>query len=558
MKFLIILISIFFSQILYAQKHPANSANVKVKGNQNIVTVNQWGTIVNYNLNIKTEANQFFDYLKSIPFINDLLKKIYNSVDNTNKVVKKILEKVNTKDFNPNVFAQLLEKYITENASLKAEIERYKADHDSKDFAMVYKKAKAFLDNYDNEGFQKLWEEFKTKKKREIEQDSQDIAQASFYQAKGNQGNYLFKEALIQINEALSYDKLNSLYLLTKGDILISLNKFDDAIAALQNIKSDAADSILVDTYNLLGFAFNQKMMPDSALGYLKSSHEINSRLKNPFSFRLVSNYLNLGEVYYNVGDINSSLDIYFYVKNLLTKACYSDTIFIANMLDEIGAAYAEKHSTYPAHNELDTSLQYLTNALNMLLKYRIRVNPLIALTYNHIGRDWGMKGIPQKQLFYAQEGVKYLYGMYDESDPVFETSFYNLTHAYIGINQLDSAYKYCKKYINITLSNYGENGSTGQGYQLLGAVYANMGKCDSAIHYLNKSIKIIKRTPGQYNLHEVNELLNKIQNNCRENYIQKEVTKQVGVRVRKYIESNGSIFEDIEALPELEGESSL
>ena len=555
MRFFIILTLILISFIGLCQQKPSNYSKVKASGNQNIITVNQGGTIVNFNLNIQSDANHFLKYLSSIPFVENLLNKIYNRVDNTNKVVNKILGKLDSKNFNPDEFAKKLEKYITENANLKNELAKCKTDNENSEFSLVLKKAQVLLDNYDNEGYQKLWNDFKLRKKQKMDQDRQDIAQAAFYQAKGSLSNYQFDTGLAQINEALSYDKSNSLYLLTKGDILISLNRFDDAIAALQDIKPDATDSILVDSYNLLGFAFNQKGEFNTALGYLKSSHEMNSRLKNPFTLRLVSNYITLGEVYYNVGDINSSLDIYVYAKSLLTKACYSDTILIANLLDEIGAAYAEKHSAYSRQNELDTSLQYLSDALNMLLKYRIRVNPLIALTYNHIGRDWSIKGVPQKQLFYAQEAVNCLKGMYDESDPVFETSFYNLVQAYNSIHQLDSALKYCERYINITLRSYGESASTGQGYYLLGVVYSNMGKCDSAIHYLNKSIEIIKRTPGQYNLREVNEVLNKVQNNCRGNYNQTEVTEKVGVRIGKYDESRESFYEEINILTELEDE---
>lgn len=471
-------------------------SDINIKGNKNIIKVIQGKVVKVYNMTNKQQAQMFLNYLKTIPTINKEINQILRYDKKTLELVSAIYERTNAAGiFNPDKFLQKLEEYIRENERLKIEIENLrKQTLEDVDFAKVLEEANKKLEDYDNEGYQHILDDYKIQEKNKLQQEQKKIANVSYLQAKNNQSNFKYHSSLEQIDEALKYYKDNPEYLFLKAQILFQLVKYDESLEILLEVATVFKDDTLKsEYYNFTGMVHEAKGNYDKFLEYNYKALDIQEKVFGKDYPTAGSSYNNIGMAYYNKGDYDNAIN---YLRKALNVFIQVDT-----ELPNTATAYNNIGLVYDAQGDLDTALKYYNKALTIQQKILGEKHPDIAIYYINIGAVYYHQSNFNQALHYYNKALIIMSEILGKEHPSTATCYNNMGSVYNRKGNYDSALTFYNKALIIFEKVLGkEDIKTANSYNNIGSVYDSKGDLDTALKYYNKALTIQEKVSGKEN----------------------------------------------------------
>ncbi|NVO11066.1 MAG: tetratricopeptide repeat protein [Bacteroidales bacterium] len=393
MKKLTILLILIYATSVAQVKLPLENSNKSqisgIQGSNNIITVIQGnGNIVKYNLLDENDAPKFLEYLRNLPNLNDNIKQILKYDKTTLDIVTKIYAKITDESvFSPKKFLECYVEKEKETEKLKKELEELRKQTTDADFTKALEEANKKLEEYDNDGYQKVLEYYKTKKKNKVNQELKEIAQASYLQAQNNYDNFSYSAALSQINEALEYDKENIDYLFLKADINFDIPNYDESLALfIKIITYNINDTLKSSAYNNIGVVYCHKGDYNQALEYHRKALAIDEKVFGKDHSSTATSYSNIGTVYDYKNDYDHALEYLGKASAIDEKVLGKDHPDIATLYNNIGEVYSDK-------GDYDRAMEYFSKALTIDEKVLGKDHPNTATTYNNIGGVYSGKG---------------------------------------------------------------------------------------------------------------------------------------------------------------------
>lgn len=187
----------------------------------------------------------------------------------------------------------------------------------------------------------------------------------------------------------------------------------------------------------------------------------------------LIPLYINLGASYEEIGLNNRALDIYLKALNM-TRDIQNDQK--AKLLNNIGVIYFRA-------KQCDKAKQYFKNAISINIK--TNNNKELFNNYNNLAGTYSLENNFNEAIQYSLMAIQQI-SPEDEQELYFTTQS-NLAYLYM----LKKDYPMAITYISNALSNQKRlklQKDIMQSYGILGTIYRNMGKADSAKYYFNLS----------------------------------------------------------------------
>jgi tetratricopeptide (TPR) repeat protein len=460
----IIFFFLLISNLVFGQtiplKIPNQESEIEVKGNSNIIRVIQGGVVNIYDLTSGKSVTKFLNYLKTIPSIAKEIKKIFKTTQHidsitteTNALVKALIAKNSNEGIlDTDKLKEKLDTYIKENESLKIENERLKRETTDLEFAKVLEEANKKLDEYDNEGYQKVLGNYKKSKKNKLENELRELSSVSYLQAKNNESNYKYEEALLQIDEALSYDVNNISYLSFKADVLGKLFLVNESINIyLKLLKLDMNDTSRSATFHNIALAFKENGIFDKALEYYMQA-------------------------------------IY------IQKGIYSE------IHPSVSLSYTNISLVYLEKDNFDSAIEYATKALVIQEKLSELDTNAIANCYNNLGLIYDSRGTFKKAFYFFNKALILREKKGGIANSEIAVSYSNIGSAYQKIQNYEQAKKYIEKALKTCISIYGVNHpTTAFNYVKIGNIYGDKGEYKKALENYNKAFLIQKKIYDQY-----------------------------------------------------------
>ena len=321
------------------------------------------------------------------------------------------------------------------------------------DFRQTLKTADSKLKNYDNEGYQNVFEHYKKLKKNKGLDYNSSIAKVSYLQAENNYLNDKYSKGLVQIDEAIEYEKENLYYLILKADILSSLFRFSESLEIYFKVIDLTNDDILkLDSYSGVGIIYMKEARFAEAIDYFKKASMISEKIFDKQSVFTAGSYNNLGHAY--LENNNDSLSEIYYKKAM--EICY-------------------KIPPNPKVSEVITESLFRLGQIYQSRKIYTR-----ALDYFDVGREISEKEFGKEDLI--------------------TVNFYNALGAvFLNYEDTDEAEEYFNKAIVIYKDKFGENGrAVGQLYITIGCVYTEVADEKNGSEYMNRALAIFKKHPDE------------------------------------------------------------
>jgi hypothetical protein len=381
--FLLLVSSFASAQVPALKKHDQNSV-IGITGNNNIIKVIQGNDIKIYDVNNSNDISKLLIYLKKIPSLSKNMVDIFHSVSHVdsigianNLLLKELLQRTSSGGvLDENALKEELENYKEENNRFKLEILKLKNEILDSGFAFLLKEAYEKINSFDNEGYQKLMEDYKDKLKTHTAADMANYSTASYFQAQNSRNNDKKQKALEQIGQALNYDKDNMIYLYFKASLILELGAQEGYITlcrdTLLNKLSDTA-IIEIEPYINTPLPENLASLDNEwpALGYASFSDSRIFRIpikaviyntlgkiyaKRNMSFEAITNLKKSCALLSTPGydTCTYSADIYFFIGNIYFKDSKADSALI----------YYKKALDY-YHNSTGTSSSTLHQSAN-------------------------------------------------------------------------------------------------------------------------------------------------------------------------------------------------
>lgn len=495
MRYYLILIICLVPTLAWTQPKPVdNKSSVETRGNNNIIKVIQAGTVISYNLTKDQDVQNLLIYLRNIPLLfthlnelNKEVKHINQQGINNNKLLIAIAKNTSYNGFiSLKAYNESLEQYITENNRLKVEIDQYKKVNQDSEFLAILVQAENKLKQLDNEGYQELLENFKTKLKAKLQKQQSEIAQTSYLQAQNSASNYQYEKALKQVNEALTF-QASPRYTIFKGKVLRTLYRNDEAIVTFLQVDSTSLeDTLKASLYHELAKTYHTKKNNDKAFIYAVKAFSTEATLFGPKHPFLVNSYSGLGAAYTMYkGDYNQAIDAY---TEALTIAIHAYGIKHEN----VASSYFLLSSAYIMKGDYNKAIDYATKSLATYLDLYGPNYLNVSMVYGLLGQIYYRQDDNDKALsFYTKSLDIQLKALGDQHTDLRETYdtmglIYEKKDDYVKAIE-----NYSKSlYINIKVFK-SKHINTAISYNKLGMAYDNNGDFDKAIDCYSKALLI-------------------------------------------------------------------
>ncbi|HVS93129.1 MAG TPA: tetratricopeptide repeat protein [Mucilaginibacter sp.] len=471
------------AQSAICQNRNNQSSQIEVKGNNNTIKVYQGNGNKIYDLNDDKNAREFLNYLSTLPGISNEIKSILKYDKKIYPLVRNIAQKVDQQAlFNTNDFIKRFEDVIRENEKLKIENQELIAQTNDVDFAAALKEANEKLKLFDNEGYQKVLENFKRKIKEKHEELDKTLAKTSYLQALNNNANYNYGGALAQINEALSTDMDNVEYLILKGDILYELNNYQnsrDIFNKIFKVTKDGEGKALI--LNKIGLTYEGESSYDKALQCFQYEIEVN---KSVYQTK-PQPYNNIGVIYTRKGDYSKALEYYKVALAIEKRLLIIDTIELANTYNSIGVCYYQNDQVALANVNL-------YEALKLQTKKNGEYSPDVAVTYNNFSLLYIKEGKRDSAQIFLDKMRSVIKKLALDTSGLSAESYKTYGLWYMAQNCFDCALQKFSISLKLNEIIYGkENYYVAESFYHIGRCYYNMRFYEKALAYTDSALKI-------------------------------------------------------------------
>lgn len=487
-------------------------ADIRVTGNNNVIRVIQGNTIKDYDLDKDGDYQKFISYLLGIPQMAKDLKSIERLVKNTNlalnkidqtshetnQLVKGLVDKSKESGvFDPAKFLEEFGKITVENSKLKEEVETLRQQTKDTELSEVLAEANKALDRFDNEAYQHILELYKSKRKAKLAEEKKEIARLSYLQAQNSRITYAFNKALIQIDEALTYEPDNAYYLSEKGLIYYNKGEYDEALECYQKalvLKEKLFGEKLLETaitYNMIGVLYRENGEFTTALEYFQKSLLIHEKISGMEDANIGVYYNNIGTIYEEKGEYTKALEYYQKSLVILTNTLGKEDHTLAKPYSGIGSVYSSK-------GEYNKALEYFQKALEICENFYGKEHPTVATIYFNIGITYTDKGNDAKALEYCQKALLIREKVLGKEHPSLADSYNSIGNIYNSNWESDKALELYLKALGIQEKFFTTfHPSVATSYNNIGFIYNHQGLYDKALEYHQKALLIFENLFG-------------------------------------------------------------
>lgn len=382
-----------------------------------------------------------------------------------------------------------LKRCKNENKKLQAAIEKAKTIPRDPDFTQALDSANEKLKENDNNGYQLVLETFNTNKAANTQED---IAEVNYLLAWNSAACFHFPTAIKQINDALKYKSSDLRYLLLKARIFNCYGaEPDSVIIAYQAILSRTKnDTLISESYNKIGNAFQLKEEYDSALNYLLNELSIRKKILKNDRYIAIS-YNNIATAYAGKSDY---ANMAYYFKLAIDN--------IKN-IDEPGHAlyiYDNAIALLETADRYDLAINYRKMELDLYKSLPIKGEHYASLS-DALGISYMLKGDYRNALLSFETA---LYVQRKTPSPYWEAVLRNhlgLAYSYNGIYATAIT---CIDSSLIDLQKLGDKAviETESCYTDLSVVYCQKGDYSKGIDYLQQALQLqTSSTLNKYNV---------------------------------------------------------
>lgn len=325
---------------------------------------------------------------------------------------------------------------------------------------------------------------------------------------------------------------ISLLFLMTLGSRLV-LAQISVKDSLLFRLKSDVADTTMLNHLNDLAYEYNRAAMFDSSKFYVNASLELNRKLsvrsKNPQILRVLkaceaSAYRYLGVANANTGNYLEALQNHFL--SLKIRDALGDKAGVANCYNTIGSVY----------NDLGNYPEALKNYfISLKIREELGDRENIAACYNNIGLAYSQQGNYTEALNYYSLCLRTKEGLGPKVNNA--SVFNNIGYIYQELGNYEEAMKHYLASLKIK-EERGDKAGVANSFGSIGNVLSAQGKYKEALESFEKALKI-RETIGQkkgiaINNHNIGNTYFRMGNRSKaRSFIlkSKEISSQIGFK---------------------------
>ena len=288
-------------------------------------------------------------------------------------------------------------------------------------------------------------------------------------------------------NVAIRYNNLGLVYA-SKGSYDKAIDHYERSLSIALSVFGEQHPQIAI-CYNNLGMAYASKGSYDKAIGYYERALPIDLSVFGEQHPQIAICYNNLGLAYASKGSYDKAIGYYERALSITSSVHKEQHPQVATYYNNLGGAYSEKGS-------YDKAIGYYERSLSIALSIHGEQHPQVATYYNNLGGAYASKGSYDKAISYYEKTLVILDQFLPPIHPYFKITKENLSRAY---NSHGMQYYQKSKYLQaqglfqkaFDLSRAIQDSS----FMLtclnnVGSSLKHLGKCDSALLYLNEGIR--------------------------------------------------------------------
>lgn len=230
----------------------------------------------------------------------------------------------------------------------------------------------------------------------------------------------------------------------------------------------------------------------DKALEYCFKALELREKVLGKENRDTADTYVRIGLVYNAKGEYDKALNFYFKALEIFKKVCHEEDQFIATTYNNIGMVYIFE-------KDYDKALEFYSNALEIYEKSLIDKEHIsIAAMYSNIGIVYDCKEEYDKALEFYFKALNICEKVLRKIHPSTADIYYNLGIGYAGIGNYDKALEFYFKALEIREKAFGkEHPSTAVIYHSIGEIYHDKGEYEKAAEFNCRSLQIKEKLKG-------------------------------------------------------------
>lgn len=472
-----------------------NESTVKVEGDNNVIKVIQGGNVKEFDLSDQKAKQEFESFMKGFPQFS---KELRVAMNKNNQLLLKFAEG-NT--INPTKFLEEFGKLSIQNSKLKEEIQTLKKQTKDPELSQILDNAKKLLDEFRNDEYQEVLQEFKQKRKDGLQKE---IAQLSYLQAQNNRINSQLDKALDQISESLQLDPINTDYIIEQGNIYndredynAAVESFNKALTIRENALGKSHASTIA-VYNYVGMAYMGLSKDEEALRYFKMVVEAFQKAPVKGNLTIAISYNNMGMAYSHKGNDELAIDFLqkaaaIYEKNLSENA-------------DAGTTYSNIGLLYQGKKDHACAQEYFLKALKIKEKLFGKQTMATANLYSTIGMVY-------HELKHYELAIKYgkwAAGIFEKekSGDALSLSdvYYSIGNSYHYQNKPLDAITYLRKAEDLQHNSSNLHHKLTTTYLRLSDAYDSMGNYDESYVALKKALEV-ENSNAVKNLEMINNI---------------------------------------------------
>ena len=365
------------------------------------------------------------------------LQKLYEETDQNEQLVKDMVERFSTIDYDQldEFYRQV--SYCIENGELvKADsLLRTKGDV-AQQVEKQLRKGQAIKEQ----------EEQLNRAKTVYSADMNELAKRCFSYYETLAAQHMNDSAAYYLELRAELDTLNVTWKLELGNFISTyLANYEKAL----NIYQEACQQSLfiygennintVNCYNNIGSIYGELDQDSIALQYYSKALDISKKLLGSQHPDLITNYTNVGHTYLAFGDHETALGYFEKAWNIIESNHETNSSNAALVYDHFSGLFLEK-------GEYKKAYEYAKKSLIIRQSIFPENHPLIANCYRELGFILSQQGNYEDAINYYNKALSIRTSIYDSSHPKISYLYLNIGEVYEGLGNYQTAMSFFKK----------------------------------------------------------------------------------------------------------------
>lgn len=295
-----------------------------------------------------------------------------------------------------------------------------------------------------------------------------------------------YSRALSQVNEAVYYDSLEAMYLMSKGQILIEMYKLDEAPDNLfRALSITSNDTLKARIYGLISSNFGKLNNYTEAKRYAQMELRLLEKMF-PDKEILVQKYVSIAHIHTKSGDSVSTLNSLNEAMRVANKI--GDSVLAENYLS--AARFFRYYFSDPVR-----TLYNLKMGQNVADKFCPK-STILGAIYGELGSHYNFSGREDSAIFFYNKSIQHSNMYAPNRDELVATSYINMGQDYQSRREYDKAIENGKLSLAILENNQELNNSiyVYDANYLIAMSYEGQMRWNDALPYLKNIVALYRQ----------------------------------------------------------------